>query len=84
MSAGFTTEISLTATADVIPVAEQLFVDDGDRITCAGGAVAADLAAYIIERHLGQSWARKSLRILVMDSPDRPMRPSRNQHLSIR
>ena len=27
------------------------------------------LAAYIIERHLGQSWARKSLRILVMDSP---------------
>ena len=55
--------------ADVVPVAEQLFVDDGDRITCAGGAVAADLAAYIIERHLGQSWARKSLRILVMDSP---------------
>lgn len=54
---------------DVIPVADQLFVDDGDRITCAGGAVAADLAAYIIERHLGQSWARKSLRILVMDSP---------------
>jgi transcriptional regulator GlxA family with amidase domain len=53
----------------VVPVAEQLFVDDGDRITCAGGAVAADLAAYIIERHLGQSWARKSLRILVMDSP---------------
>lgn len=55
--------------SDVMPVAEQLFVDDGDRITCAGGAVAADLAAYIIERHLGQSWARKSLRILVMDSP---------------
>ena len=26
--------------SDVIPVAEQLFVDDGDRITCAGGAVA--------------------------------------------
>jgi transcriptional regulator GlxA family with amidase domain len=55
--------------ASVIPVANQLFVDDGDRITCAGGAVAADLAAYIIERHLGQSWARKSLRILVMDRP---------------
>lgn len=56
-------------TNEVIPVSEQLFVDDGDRITCAGGAVAADLAAYIIERHLGQSWARKSLRILVMDAP---------------
>ena len=55
--------------AHVMPIADQLFVDDGDRITCAGGAVAADLAAYIIERHLGQSWARKSLRILVMDKP---------------
>jgi len=54
---------------NVTPIADQLFVDDGDRITCAGGAVAADLAAYIIERHLGQNWARKSLRILVMDSP---------------
>jgi len=54
---------------NVTPIADQLFVDDGDRITCAGGAVAADLAAYIIERHLGQNWARKRLRILVMDSP---------------
>lgn len=54
---------------DVIPVADQLYVDDGDRITCAGGTVAADLAATIIERHLGRSWARKSLRILVMDQP---------------
>ena len=54
---------------NVTPIADQLFVDDGDRITCAGGAVAADLAAYIIERHLGQNWARKSLRILVMENP---------------
>ena len=55
--------------SDIIPVADQLFVDDGDRITCAGGAVAADLAAYIIERHLGQHWAHKSLRIMLMDNP---------------
>jgi len=54
---------------NVTPISDQLFVDDGDRITCAGGAVAADLAAYIIERHLGQNFARKSMRILVMDSP---------------
>lgn len=66
---------------NVIPIAEQLFVDDGDRITCAGGAVAADLAAYIIERHLGQSWARKSLRILVMDSP-RPANAPQPQPVS--
>ena len=53
--------------SDVIPVADQLYVDDGDRITCAGGSAAMDLAALLIERHLGQQWARKSLRILVMD-----------------
>jgi transcriptional regulator GlxA family with amidase domain len=53
----------------VIPVADQLYVDDGDRITCAGGTASADLAATLIERHLGLSWARKSLRILVMDQP---------------
>jgi transcriptional regulator GlxA family with amidase domain len=53
--------------ADVIPVADQLYVDEGDRITCAGGSAATDLAALLIERHLGRQWARKSLRILVLD-----------------
>ena len=48
---------------NVTPIADQLFVDDGDRITCAGGAVAADLAAYIIERHLGQNWACLNLKM---------------------
>ncbi|MFK8022072.1 MAG: GlxA family transcriptional regulator [Pseudomonadales bacterium] len=52
---------------DVIPVADRLYVDDGDRITCSGGTVAADLASLIIERHLGRDWARKSLSILGMD-----------------
>lgn len=49
---------------DVIPVSDRVYVDDGDRITCAGGTVAADLATIIIERHLGRNWARKSLRFL--------------------
>jgi transcriptional regulator GlxA family with amidase domain len=53
---------------DVVPIADQLYVDDGDRITCAGGVAAADLAASIIERHLGSRWASQSLRILVMES----------------
>ena len=53
--------------ADVIPVADLLYVDDGDRITCAGGSAATDLAATLIERHLGRQWARKSLRILSLD-----------------
>lgn len=52
---------------DVKPVADQLFVVDGRRITCAGGAGAVDLAAWIIERHLGRAYAQKSLHIMVVD-----------------
>ncbi len=53
--------------SDVIPVSDRVYVDDGDRITCAGGTIAADIASLIIERHLGRNWARKSLRFLAMD-----------------
>ncbi|MGY4879408.1 GlxA family transcriptional regulator [Vreelandella aquamarina] len=49
------------------PVADRLFIDDGDRITCAGGAAAADLAALLIERHIGKAWAMKSLHIMLLD-----------------
>lgn len=52
---------------NVIPDASQLFVVDGNRITCAGGAGAADLAAWLIERHLGRALAHKSLRIMLLD-----------------
>ncbi len=52
---------------DVTPVGDQLFVVDGDRITCSGGIAAADLSAWIIERHLGQAWAQKSLHIMLID-----------------
>ncbi len=49
------------------PVADRLYIDDGDRLTCAGGAAAADLAAYLVERHLGKAWAMKSLHIMLLD-----------------
>ncbi len=39
---------------DIEPVADRLFVDDGNRLTCAGGTAAADLAAYLVERHLAR------------------------------
>lgn len=60
---------------DVTPIADQLFVIDGKRITCAGGAGAIDLGAWLIERHLGPSIAQKSLHIMLVDrarSPDAP------------
>jgi transcriptional regulator GlxA family with amidase domain len=52
---------------DVIPVADQLFVVDGRYITCAGGAVAIDLASWIIQRHMGPAQAQKSLHIMIVD-----------------
>ena len=54
---------------DVTPVADRLFVVDGDRITCSGGVAAADLAAWMIERHLGRTWAQKSMHIMLIDRP---------------
>lgn len=48
-------------------VADRLFVADGDRITCAGGAGTADLASHLIERHLGWSVAQKASQVLLFD-----------------
>ena len=39
------------------PEADQLFLVDGGRITCAGGGGTADLASFLIERHIGRSVA---------------------------
>lgn len=52
---------------DITPVADRLFVVDGARITCAGGTGAVDLAAWIVERHLGRSVADKALHILLAE-----------------
>ena len=51
----------------VIPVADQLFVQDGNFITCAGGLAALDLAAWMVERHLGPGRSQKGLHILLTD-----------------
>ncbi|MFE1598990.1 GlxA family transcriptional regulator [Methylobacterium sp. ID0610] len=52
---------------DVVPVADQLFVEDGPFITCAGGLASLDLGAWLIDRHLGPGHAQKSLHIMVTD-----------------
>jgi transcriptional regulator GlxA family with amidase domain len=52
---------------DLLPVADQLFVIDGNRITCAGGASVAFLAAHLVEQHVSPASAQKALRILQFD-----------------
>src|SRR5580692_908227 len=50
-------------------VADRLFLADGPRITCAGGAGAAALATYLIEQHLGRAVAQKASQVLLFDKP---------------
>jgi transcriptional regulator GlxA family with amidase domain len=48
-------------------VADRLFVEDGDRITCAGGAGSAAVATHLIDRHLGRAVAQKASQVLLFD-----------------
>src|SRR6202451_3664054 len=50
-------------------IADRLFLADGPRITCAGGAGAAALAPYLIEQDLGRACAQKASQVLLFDRP---------------
>ena len=49
------------------PVADQLWVREGAVITCAGGLAAVDLAATLVQAHVGAGAAQKSLHIMQVD-----------------
>jgi transcriptional regulator GlxA family with amidase domain len=49
------------------PVSDRIFVVDRDRLTCAGGANSAHLAAWLVDKHVGGASALKSLRIMGFD-----------------
>lgn len=53
---------------DVTPITDQWFTVDRDRITCPGGVASADVAAYLLRRHCGEGWARKSLQLALISS----------------
>ena len=57
------------------PVSDQIFVIDRDRITCSGGLSSAHVAAYLVERHVGPTRARKSLRIMIVDEAEAAEKP---------
>lgn len=48
---------------------DQIFIIDGDRITCSGGSGSADLAAALIERHVGEGPSQKAHVVLQMGVP---------------
>jgi transcriptional regulator GlxA family with amidase domain len=51
----------------VVPIADEMYVVDGDRITCPGGTAAIDLAVELLIRHCGKARAIKSLSQMVVD-----------------
>lgn len=57
------------------PVSDQIFVVDRDRLTCSGGVSSAQLAAFLVERHIGRAAARKSLSIMIIDEALTENRP---------
>lgn len=59
----------------LVPVSDQIFVVDRDRLTCSGGACSAHLAAYLVEKHVGRAQASKSLHIMIIDGALRPEKP---------
>ena len=52
---------------NLVPVADESYVVDGDRITSAGGVGSALAAAYLVDRHLDAESAHKALRIMQID-----------------
>lgn len=52
---------------DTLPIADQLYVIDGNRITCSGGVGVAYLAAHIVELRISLSSAQKALHIMQID-----------------
>ena len=65
------------------PVSDQIFIDDGERLTCSGGASSAHLAAYLVDKHVGRAQASKSLHIMIIDDAMRPEKPQPGLPLDI-
>ena len=47
---------------------DELFIIDGDRLTCAGGTSVVHLAAHLVKQFCGEAAAQKALRIMIEQS----------------
>ena len=62
--------------AGLTPVADKLYVVDGNRITSCGGVGAALTAAKLVEWHLGQNAAQKALHIMQIGDSQGMLQPA--------
>ncbi len=54
---------------DLAVSSDELYIDDNDRLSCAGGASVVHLAAFLVERHCDKARAAKALRIMIEHAP---------------
>ena len=53
------------------PAADRLWIRHGRVYTCAGGFAVADMAASLVQRHVGAGVAQKSMHMMLADFPRR-------------
>ncbi|WP_028117471.1 GlxA family transcriptional regulator [Ferrimonas senticii] len=64
-------------------VRERLYCHDGNRISCAGGSAAADLAVSLLQSHLGSARAHKGLADMLIDRHRSPLQAQPTESLSL-
>ena len=65
---------------DVTVTTQELYVSDGDRITCPGGTAAIDVAVELVMHHAGKARALKGLTEMVVDEHRIAMHQPRTPH----
>jgi transcriptional regulator GlxA family with amidase domain len=60
---------------DLKASSDELFIVDGDRLTCAGGTSVVHLAAHLVKHYCGEAVAAKALRIMIEQSTLPPQFP---------
>jgi transcriptional regulator GlxA family with amidase domain len=60
---------------DLKASSDELFIVDGDRLTCAGGTSVVHLAAHLVKQFCGEAAAEKALRIMIEQSTLPPQSP---------
>lgn len=69
-----------------IHVSEDLYVIDGDRMTCAGGAASADLALHLVRTHHGDALANAAAHYIFHDrlrGPGERQSPSQTEPVGV-
>lgn len=76
---------------DLDASSDELFIVDGDRLTCAGGTSVVHLAAHLVKQYCGEAAAEKALRIMIEQTTlpsqfpqPQPLRTPRTRDLRVR